>query len=122
VTDLIEHKRSKRELAPEIATPFRVALFAGNYVVAWNGKMTTRDGEVGIAMHIIGTDLRSLCGARRPSGEVSNMTEYAVTDQTCRKCLRRFVAETGFVPDEFSDFIPALAIRRDTGSDSEVTK
>ena len=103
--DLIAHRRSKRELAPSIRTPFRVALFAGNYAVGWNGRMTARGGEPGIAMHIIGTDLRALCGVHRPSGDVSNMTEYAVTDQTCRKCLRRFCADTGFVLTENSDHV-----------------
>lgn len=105
MADLIEHKRSKRELDSRIATPFRKALFAGNYVVAWSGKMGTRHGQRSIAMHIIGTDLRALCGIRRPIGEVSNMTEYSVTDQTCRKCLQRFCAETGFAPDDYSDHI-----------------
>lgn len=121
MADLIAHKRAKRELPAEIATPFRVALFAGNYVVAWNGKMTARAGGPGIAMHIIGTDLRSLCGARRPSGDVSNMTEYAVVHQTCRKCLRRFVTDTGFVCDEQSDIATMFSVRRSPNEAKEQT-
>lgn len=76
-------------LPDQLKTPFRVALVKRGVIAA--AFMQRKR----LVTHLVGRDQRSLCGALRPTGLVSDMTIYADEKQTCTKCLKAFRADGG---------------------------
>ncbi len=66
----------------ELQTPFRNQLTDGGY----KAVSYIRTGL--LVTHLIGPDLRALCGLKRPVGDVSDMTPYVMEQLVCQRCRR----------------------------------
>lgn len=72
------------QVPEELRTPFRDAL-AVNHVVAAAFISRKR-----LVTHLIRPSREAYCGVRRPTGEVSDMTKYAVEKDCCKRCVAAF--------------------------------